>query len=102
VLRIFRPSRFLYSRFGDAHPLRPRMRCTFRLAALSRTTFRHLPGPPAKSRIVLPRGPDSFPTEMGETRIVKGETQNVRSAELGLARWMDRARKMCKKASKEP
>jgi CHAD domain-containing protein len=39
---------------------------------------------------------------MGETRIVKGETQNVRSAELGLARWMDRARKMCKKASKEP
>ena len=33
---------------------------------------------------------------------MKGETQNNPSAELGLARWMARARKICKKAVKEP
>ena len=33
---------------------------------------------------------------------MKGETQNTPRAELGLARWMARARKMCKNAGKEP
>ena len=101
ALRIFRPSRFSYSRFGGVHARR-RADDTPRPSAVSRPTFRHLPEPPAKSRIVLPEAPDSFPAEIGETQIVKGETQNTLRAELGLARWMARARKMCKKASKEP
>ncbi len=58
--------------------------------------------PRPRSRIVLPGAPDSFPAETGETQIVKGETRNNPPAELGLARWMRRARKMCKKAGKEP
>src|SRR5579864_478568 len=73
-----------------------------RRAAASRTASRHLPERPAKSRIGLPEAPGSFPAEIGETQIVKGETQNTPSLELGLTRWMARARKICKKASKEP
>src|SRR6185437_3063986 len=67
--------------------------------AHSATTFRHLPEPWPKSRIGLPGAPDSFPAEIGETQIVKGETQNTPQAELGLTRWMARTRKICKKAS---
>ncbi|HEV2617825.1 MAG TPA: CHAD domain-containing protein [Candidatus Acidoferrales bacterium] len=32
---------------------------------------------------------------------MKGETQKSQSTQIGLARWMDRTRKMCKKARKE-
>jgi len=98
---IFRPSRFSYSRSGGVHVCH-RRRNAPRLSALSRPTFRHLPESPAQSRIVLPEAPASFPAEIGETRIVKGETQNSPRAELGLAHWMARARKICKKAGKEP
>ena len=101
ALHIFRPSRFSYARFGGVRPCH-RPGSTPQLSTFSRTTFRHLPEPPAKSRIVLPEAPDSFPAEIGETRIVKGATQDNPSAELGLARWMARTRKICKKAGKEP
>ena len=101
ALGIFRPSRFSYSRFGGVRPSRCADR-TPRLSAVSRTAFRHLPELCPKSRIGLPGAPDSFPAEIGETQIVKGETQDNPSVELGLARWMARARKICKKAGREP
>ena len=54
-----------------------------------------------ESRIVLPGSLDNFPAKTGETKRVKGESQNSPSAELGLAHWMARTLKVCKKAGKE-